>query len=93
MRRREPPKPARPGGEVPLWVRQLNYGLMHVTGRPLSTPVNLGEVMPRLRAARAQWCAENGCYRAEKSCREAFGGVPEACRAAGGPAAPPRGEE
>lgn len=87
-RRRERPseRPAATKVPVPAWVRGLGAGIAHVTGS--LTTYDLARDRALLEAARARWCAENGCHRAGKSCREVFNGrIPRECEAAGGPAA------
>lgn len=84
MRRREPPQPAVTKVPAPAWVRALGAGIVHITGS--LTTDDLCRDRALLEAARARWCAENGCYRQTKTCREAFGEVPQRCREAGGPA-------
>lgn len=89
MRRREPDRPAASSAPVPLWVRNLGAGLRHVNGRSLMDSIttdNLSRDRALLREAKARWCAENGCHRQGKPCREVYGHVPEDCRKAGGPA-------
>lgn len=87
-RRRDPgvKRPERAAGEVPRWVRSTVYGLRHVAEQAGQEPDLMRHLGP-LREARARWCAENGCHRVGKTCREVFGGrIPQTCAAAGGPA-------
>ncbi|MFY1582876.1 hypothetical protein ACN267_32150 [Micromonospora sp. WMMD734] len=67
-------------------MRNLGVGLRHVAGRAPDDPVttdDLGRDLEALRAARAVWCAENGCYRIGKTCREAYGVMPQRCQGEG----------
>lgn len=81
MRRREPPKP--PAGTVvepPLWTQKILDGLRYAKelvdgSQPAGKGdvLHLGHLMPVLRAERARWCAENGCYWRPRPCVEVYG--------------------
>jgi hypothetical protein len=60
MRRR--PKPSEQRLLPPTWIRQTLPGLIRFDGD-----------LDAWRAARADWCRRNGCYRRPRTCVEVFG--------------------
>lgn len=77
-RRREQQQPDN-GGEPrpvpPLWVRNRPAGYRHLGfGTPGGGFVLSDESSAALQRARADWCRENGCWQAGRSCEQA--GVP-----------------
>lgn len=71
MRRRTKPE-QETRRDAPAWTRSFLAGAKHTT--ELTGSRDMAVWLPALRAARYEWCQENGCYSAgTKTCEEVFG--------------------